>query len=400
MKLPQSLGFFAGKRSVPIISAFSAFFVGAVMCIIWPPIQEQIDAFSIFLQNSNAGVAGFMFGFVERLTIPFGMNHVWWPTFWLQAGEYVNRSGQIVHGDQLIFFAQLADNVPITVDNFMNGLFLLKIFSMPAVALAMYHCAKPENRARVAGILMSGAITSVVCGITEPLEFSFIFVAPGLWLVYAVVTGLGFAVMNLAGAHLGLSFSGGLLDYLFFNILPNRTDWWILLPIGAVFFVINYCLFYFGIKRFDYKRPGREDAAPESVDGAPMSDTELIGGIIAALGGSSNIENVNNCFSRLRVDVKDASIVQKDAFQANLQASGVSILGRNVQVIYGNRVADIKSAVMAMLQGQTDIGNTLTNAEIAPNRRASSRPCRASISTARRNTPSPRRRSSSCSRIR
>ena len=353
VKLPQALEFFAGKRSVPILTAFSAFFIGLIMCVIWPPIQGGIDALSSFIANSNAGIAGFMFGFVERLTIPFGMNHVWWPTFWLQAGEYVNQAGNVVHGDQLIFFAQLADNAKITAGTFMNGLFVLKMFSMPACALAMYKCAKPENREKVYGIMMSGALTAFFCGITEPLEFSFIFCAPMLLLVHAVITGLGFTIMNLLGAHLGLSFSGGFLDYLFFNILPNRTNWWIVIPIGIIFFAIYYFAFTFAITKFNLMTPGRgeESKAEEDTEEMQMTEVDLISRIIVALGGKDNITNVNACFSRLRVDVKNPDLVKKSAFK-NLQNSGISILGQNVQVIYGNRAVAIKEGVLKMLRGE------------------------------------------------
>lgn len=354
VELPQALAFFAGKRSVPIITAFAAFFIGIIMCFVWPPIQEGINALSATIAGMNSAAAGFMFGFVERLTIPFGMNHVWWPTFWLQAGEYVNKAGQVVNGDQLIFFAQLADNVPLTAGTFMNGLFVLKMFSIPAAAFAMYNCAKPENKAKVAGIMMSGAITSFVCGITEPIEFCFIFCAPVLFLIHAIVTGLGFAVMNILGAHLGLSFSGGFLDYLFFNVLTNRSNWWIVLPVGIVLFIIYYLLFTFAIKKWNLKTPGREDTQNKEED-IEISDTELISRVIAALGGSSNILNVNACYSRLRVDVKDVKIVDKDAFN-NLQASGVSILGKNVQVIYGMKAVAMKEGVLAMLKGNTITG--------------------------------------------
>lgn len=354
VKLPQALEFFAGKRSVPILTAFSAFLIGLLMCIVWPPIQGGIDTLSNFIANSNAGIAGFMFGFVERLTIPFGMNHVWWPTFWLQAGEYVTQAGNTIHGDQLIFFAQMADNAQITAGTFMNGLFVLKMFSMPACALAMYKCARAENKEKVYGIMMSGAITAFFCGITEPLEFSFIFCAPLLLLVHAVLTGLGFTIMNLLGAHLGLSFSGGFLDYLFFNILPNRTNWWIVIPIGIVFFAIYYFAFTFAITKFHLMTPGREveNKSENQSKEIPMTEVRLIENIINALGGKDNIKNVNACFSRLRVDVKDASIVNKEDFK-NLQNSGVSILGQNVQIIYGNRAVAIKESVLKMLRGET-----------------------------------------------
>lgn len=362
VELPQALAFFAGKRSVPIITAFAAFFLGIVMCFVWPPIQDGINALSATISNMNSAAAGFMFGFVERLTIPFGMNHVWWPTFWLQAGEYVNQAGQVVNGDQLIFFAQLADNVPLTAGTFMNGLFVLKMFSMPAAAFAMYKCARPENRKKVAGIMLSGAITSFVCGITEPLEFCFIFAAPVLFLIHAVIAGLGFAAMNLLGAHLGLSFSGGFLDYLFFNVLTNRSNWWIVIPVGIALFAIYYFLFTFAIKKWNLKTPGREAKKETDVDDVAISDTELITKVIEALGGSSNIVHVNACYSRLRVDVHEVSKVDKDAF-TNLQASGVSILGKNIQVIYGMKAAAMKEGVLAMMKGATITGESISSVQ-------------------------------------
>lgn len=362
VELPQALAFFAGKRSVPIITAFAAFFLGIVMCFVWPPIQDGINALSATISNMNSAAAGFMFGFVERLTIPFGMNHVWWPTFWLQAGEYVNQAGQVVNGDQLIFFAQLADNVPLTAGTFMNGLFVLKMFSMPAAAFAMYKCARPENRKKVAGIMLSGAITSFVCGITEPLEFCFIFAAPVLFLIHAVIAGLGFAAMNLLGAHLGLSFSGGSLDYLFFNVLTNRSNWWIVIPVGIALFAIYYFLFTFAIKKWNLKTPGREAKKETDVDDVAISDTELITKVIEALGGSSNIVHVNACYSRLRVDVHEVSKVDKDAF-TNLQASGVSILGKNIQVIYGMKAVAMKEGVLAMMKGATITGESISSVQ-------------------------------------
>lgn len=352
VELPKALSFFAGKRSVPIITAFAALFLGFIMIIIWPPVQMGINNLSSFIVNLNPGFSGFMFGFIERLTIPFGMNHVWWPTFWLQAGEYTNQAGQVINGDQLIFFSQLADGVPITAGNFMNGLFVLKIFSMPAVALAIYHTAHKDKKAAVSGILTSGALTSIIAGVTEPLEFLFIFNAPVLFLIYAVVTGLGFTVMNLLGAHLGLSFSGGLLDFLFFNLLTTRTNWWLLIPVGLAFFAINYFLFKFAIEKFDLKTPGRiKEETKKSAAAQTSYDSDQITNIVKALGGKENIQNVNACYSRLRVDVADTAIVDKDIFADKLEASGISVLGKNVQVIYGNKAVGIKEAVLAKLRG-------------------------------------------------
>lgn len=360
VELPKALSFFAGKRSVPIITAFASLFLGFLMILIWPPVQVGINNLSNFIVNLNPGFSGFMFGFIERLTIPFGMNHVWWPTFWLQAGEYVNNAGKLIVGDQLIFFAQLSDGVPITAGNFMNGLFVLKIFTMPAVALAMYHTANKEQKGKVYGILVSAAITSLVAGVTEPLEFLFIFTAPVLFLVYAVVTGLGFAVMNLLGAHLGLSFSGGLLDFLFFNLLTTRTHWWILIPVGLAFAAINYFLFRFAIVKFDLKTPGRTKESSKKTTTNRSYDGDQITNIIKALGGKPNIQNVNACYSRLRVDVADPEVVDKDIFAAELEASGVSVLGKNIQVIYGNKAVGIKEAVLAHLRGETSVLESTT----------------------------------------
>ena len=359
VKLPTAFAFFAGKRSVPIITAFAGFAMGLILCVIWPPIQSGINWLSDSIANSSAIFAGFMFGFVERLTIPFGMNHIWWPTFWLQAGSYVSKAGQTIHGDQLIFFAQLADNAKITAGTFMNGEFILKMFSMPAAALAMYKCAYPENKKRVAGIMLSGAITAFVAGVTEPLEFLFIFTAPVLFLIHAVITGLGFAIANLVGAHLGLSFSGGFFDYLFFNVLTNRTNWWIIIPVGIVFFGLYYFLFTLAITKFNLKTTGREDkesqeslledASQSNDDG--LSSSQLIMEIIKNLGGKNNIQNVNACYSRLRVDVGDISLVNKAAFN-RLGASGVTAVGNNVQVIYGNKAPAIKDDVLKMINGE------------------------------------------------
>lgn len=366
VKLPTALAFFAGKRSVPIITAFAGFGLGLIMCLVWPPLQVGIDWLSATIAGSNIAIAGFMFGFVERLTIPFGMNHIWWPIFWLQTGTYINHAGQTIHGDQLIFFSQLADGVKITAGTFMNGEFVLKMFSMPGAAYAMYKCARPENREKVAGIMLSGAITAFVAGVTEPLEFLFIFTAPVLFLIHAVITGIGFTLANLVGVHLGLSFSGGFFDYLFFNVLPMRTNWWLIIPLGIVFFFVYYFMFSFAITRFNLKTPGRElvnkteDNSISQSDrssGEPTSNKGLAEAIIKSLGGQSNIYNVNSCYSRLRVDVQDAGLVAREAF-ANLGASGVTFVGNNVQVIYGNKVTGIKEDVLRVLHGEDIEENT------------------------------------------
>lgn len=258
IQLPSWLEFFSGKRFVPIVTSFAALFVGLVMAVVWPPVQHLINGLSNTMTVQGPGVSAFLFGFVERLLIPFGLNHVWWPTFWLQFGEYVNKAGQVVHGDQLIFFAQLKDQVPITAGTFMAGLTPIKMFCIPAIALAIYRCASPENIARVKGIMLSGAITSIVCGITEPIEFSFLFVAPVLYGIHAVLAGLVFLLMEWFSVHIGLSFSGGLIDYLFFGVLPRAPHWYMVFPVGLVMGAVYYVLFTFAIRRWNLLTPGRE----------------------------------------------------------------------------------------------------------------------------------------------
>ncbi len=202
------------------------------------------------------------------------------------------------------------------------------------------------------GILLSAGLTSLIAGVTEPLEFLFIFTAPVLFLIHAVVTGLGFTAMNLLGAHLGLSFSGGLLDFAFFNLLTTRTHWWILIPVGLSFFAINYFLFRFAIVKFNLKTPGRMTDKDKNIKKSNENyDGDQITNIIKGLGGKENIRNVNACYSRLRVDVADTAVVDKDIFTDQLEASGVSILGKNVQVIYGNAAVGIKEGVLTKLRG-------------------------------------------------
>lgn len=362
VKLPVALEFFSGKRSVPIITAMASFLVGVIMCFIWPPIQGGINSLSSFVANMNSGIAGFMLGFIERLTIPFGMNHVWWPTFWLQTGEYINKAGQTINGDQLIFFAQLGDGVRITAGRFMNGLFVLKMFGMPAATLAMYHCVEKNRRHEAKGILLSGALTSFFSGITEPIEFLFIFNSTILFAIHAVIAGLGFTFTNILGANLGLSFSGGFLDYLFFNILPNQSKWLTIIPVGIVQAIIYYVVFRWAIVKFDIKTPGREDISVEKVDRRKVNDEEFASRIIEALGGKDNITNVNACYSRLRVDVVNPKLVKESDFRA-LESSGSNIMGNNVQVIYGTRAVSIKDDILSVLSGNVITGEKIETSD-------------------------------------
>lgn len=329
---------------MPIITSFAALFVGLVMAVVWPPVQHLINGLSNTMTVQGPGVSAFLFGFVERLLIPFGLNHVWWPTFWLQFGEYVNKAGQVVHGDQLIFFAQLKDQVPITAGTFMAGLTPIKMFCIPAIALAIYRCASPENKARVKGIMLSGAITSIVCGITEPIEFSFLFVAPVLYGIHAVLAGLVFLLMEWFSVHIGLSFSGGLIDYLFFGVLPRAPRWYMVFPVGLVMGVVYYVLFTFAIRRWNLLTPGRE--VEENTVAQENEQNDLVSGIILAYGGLGNMTSIEACMSRLRIDVTDKTLVDK-ALLKQLGAAGVVEVGNNIQSVFGMKSDRLKEAIRA-----------------------------------------------------
>ncbi|WP_052130684.1 glucose-specific PTS transporter subunit IIBC [Erwinia typographi] len=360
INLPSWLEFFSGKRFVPIITSFAAVFVGIAMALIWPPIQHAINGLSNSMMNSGLGLSAFLFGFIERLLIPFGLNHVWWPTFWLQFGEYVNKAGQAVHGDQLIFFAQLKDQVPITAGAFMAGLTPLKMFCIPAVALAIYRCANEENKSRVKGIMLSGAITSIVCGITEPIEFSFLFVAPVLFGIHAVLAGVVFLLMELLSVHIGLSFSGGLIDYIFFGILPRGHNWYMVFPVGILMGSIYYLLFTLAIKRWNLLTPGREkpEVGDDKVSSSQSDD--LITGIIIAYGGLDNMRSIEACMSRLRIDVIDKSIIDKNTLK-RLGAAGIVEVGNNIQSVFGMKSDRLKESIRAVKNQQENSVSGIVN---------------------------------------
>lgn len=358
IKLPSWMEFFSGKRFVPILTSFVAVFVGIAMAIIWPPIQHAINGLSNAMMNSGLGFSAFLFGFVERLLIPFGLNHVWWPTFWLQFGEYVNKAGQVIHGDQLIFFAQLKDQVPITAGAFMAGLTPLKMFCVPAIALAIYRCANEENKSRIKGIMLSGAITSIVCGITEPVEFSFLFVAPALFGIHAVLTGLVFLIMELLSVHIGLSFSGGLIDYIFFGVLPRGNNWYMVFPVGLLMGCIYYFLFSFAIRRWNLLTPGREKDEVNEKQSSDAKADDLITGIIMAYGGLENMRNIEACMSRLRIDVIDKTIINKIKLK-QLGAAGIVEVGNNIQSVFGMQSDRLKEEIRAVKSNQDNSAQNL-----------------------------------------
>ncbi len=350
IELPSYLGFFAGKRFVPIITAASALVLGLIMTLIWPPIQHGLNTLSQNMIDTNLTLAAFIFGVIERSLIPFGLHHIFYSPFWYEFGQYTNKAGEIVRGDQAIFFAQIKDGVKLTAGTFMTGKYPFMMFGLPAAALAIYHEAKPEKKTLVAGIMGSAALTSFLTGITEPMEFSFLFVAPVLFGIHAVFAGLSFMTMQLLNVKIGMTFSGGVIDFILFGIVPNRTAWWLVIPVGLVIAVIYYFGFRFAIRTWNLRTPGREDEDDESVQGEGGSVDELPYEIIEAMGNKENIAHLDACITRLRVEVNDIKNVDKDRLKA-LGAAGVLEVGNNIQAIFGPRSETIKSQMKDIMEG-------------------------------------------------
>ncbi|HHW9542726.1 TPA: glucose-specific PTS transporter subunit IIBC [Staphylococcus aureus] len=348
INLPSYLGFFAGKRFVPIMMATTSFILAFPMALIWPTIQTGLNAFSTGLLDSNTGVAVFLFGFIKRLLIPFGLHHIFHAPFWFEFGSWKNAAGEIIHGDQRIFIEQIREGAHLTAGKFMQGEFPVMMFGLPAAALAIYHSAKPENKKVVAGLMGSAALTSFLTGITEPLEFSFLFVAPLLFFIHAVLDGLSFLTLYLLDVHLGYTFSGGFIDYVLLGVLPNKTQWWLVIPVGLVYAVIYYFVFRFLIVKLKYKTPGREDKQSQAVT---ASATELPYAVLEAMGGKANIKHLDACITRLRVEVNDKSKVNVPGLK-DLGASGVLEVGNNMQAIFGPKSDQIKHEMQQIMNGQ------------------------------------------------
>ncbi len=347
INLPAFLGFFAGKRFVPIVTAVFSFIIGLVMFIVWPPIQTGLNEVSLWLMEENTAIGVFAFGMIKRLLIPFGLHHIFHAPFWFEFGTYTDAAGNIVRGDLNIFFAQIRDGVELTAGNFMQGEFPVMMFGLPAAALAMYHTAKPQHKKYVAGIMASGALTSFLTGITEPLEFSFLFVAPILYVLHALLDGLSFLILYLLDLNLGYTFSGGFIDFFLFGILQNRTEWWWVLVVGAVYAVVYYVLFRVLIQAMDLKTPGRED---EDRATTTSSVQELPFNVLTAMGGKENIKHLDACITRLRVEVADTGSVNETELKA-LGASGVMKVGNNMQAIFGPKSDQIKHDMQQIMDG-------------------------------------------------
>lgn len=369
IELPQVLAFFGGTRFVPIISSIVYLVVGIAMFYIWPVVQSGIAALgALVLASGYAGT--FIYGLLERALIPFGLHHVFYMPFWQTAvGGTAIIDGVTVTGAQNIFFAELASKsttvFSVSATRFMAGKFPFMIFGLPGAALAMYQCAKPEKRKVAGGLLLSAALTSMLTGITEPLEFTFIFVALPMYAVHCVLAGLSYMFMHILNVGVGMTFSGGLIDMVLFGVMQGnaKTHWIWIVVVGVVYFVIYYLVFRFMITKFDYKTPGRDDAeevklytradvnARDAASGsaAPAGDDPVSALIVEGLGGKANISDVDCCATRLRCTVKDAALVRQDVLKAS-GASGVICKGNGVQVVYGPKVAVIKAKLEDYLE--------------------------------------------------
>ena len=334
ISLPPYLGFFAGKRFVPIATAFAAILVGAILSFIWPPIGNVINSAGQWAANENPSLATIVYGLVERALLPFGLHHIWNVPFFFQMGSFTTPEGVVVHGDIQRFFS---DDQTAGI---LGGGFLFKMWGLPAAAIAIWHTAKPENRVRIGGIMVSAALTSFLTGITEPIEFSFLFAAPVLYVIHACLAGTAFYVMNAVGAHMGFTFSQGCIDYVLYfhnDICPLSV-----LVLGPIYALIYYVIFRKAIEWFDLKTPGREDN--ESGQETAGSGSELAGKVLAALGGSANLTSLDACITRLRVSLKDISKANTDELKA-LGAAGVVVVENNLQAIFGTLSENLKSDI-------------------------------------------------------
>ena len=383
IQLPNALSFFGGTRFVPIISTIVYMFVGILMYFVWPVVQNGIYALGGLVTGSGY-VGTLIFGLIKRALIPFGLHHVFYMPFWQTAvGGTMEVAGQMVQGGQNIFFAQLADSANVAhfsadATRYFSGEFIFMIFGLPGAALAMYHCAKPEKKKAAGGLLLSAALACMATGITEPLEFSFLFVAPALFVVQVILAGTAYMIAHILNIAVGLTFSGGLLDFFLFGILQGneKTSWMRVIPVGILYFFLYYFIFKFMIKKFDFKTPGREDddvetklytkadvnARKEAQNDGVASEDAMSEAITKGLGGKKNISDVDCCATRLRCTVYDAAKVSDSILKAT-GASGVVHKGNGVQVIYGPNVTVIKSNLEDYLEKAPNTYAEAENAE-------------------------------------
>ncbi len=380
IELPNALAFFSGSRFVPIISTVVYVLVGIGMFFVWPVVQNGIYALG-GLVTGTGYLGTLIFGIIKRALIPFGLHHVFYLPFWQTGvGGSMEVAGKMIEGGQNIFFAQLADpsTVHFSADacRYFSGEFIFMIFGLPGAALAMYQTAKPEKKKQAGGLLLSAALACMATGITEPLEFSFLFVAPMLFAVQVILAGAAYMIAHILNIAVGLTFSGGLLDLFLFGILQGnaKTSWLRIIPVGIIYFLLYYGIFKFLILKFDLKTPGREDEDTETklytkADYNAAKETGVKGAevsalITAGLGGKANIEDVDCCATRLRCTIKDPEKVQ-EALLKQSGSRGVILKGKGIQVIYGPQVAVLKTNLEAFLQTSAadQVGSPVSSGE-------------------------------------
>lgn len=375
IELPQVLGFFGGSRFVPIVTAVTMLAVGVIISFIWPYVQQGISVIAA-LVNQSGTIGTFFYGTIERSLIPFGLHHVFYTPFWytgfVQTDVLLNGGGtMLIDGANTAYFAQLsnmgalvgADSATMGelvkgTTRFMAGKFPFMMFGLAGGALAMYKNARPERKKIVGGLLLSAAATAAITGITEPLEFSFLFVAPLLYGVHAILAGLSFMLMDIFNVFVGMTFSGGLIDFALFGLLPAGagvpTNWIYIIIVGVVYFGLYYVVFNFMIKKFNLKTPGREDESELTETVAVTDMTVLANEVLKALGGAQNITNLDACITRLRVSLKDIAHVDKARLKA-LGASGVMEVGNNIQAIFGGKSDNIKNSINDIIKGRVTV---------------------------------------------
>ncbi|QKS72530.1 PTS transporter subunit EIIC [Paenalkalicoccus suaedae] len=360
---PEVLGFFAGDRSVGIVMVFVSIILAFAVMLVWPPIQTGIDAMAnvIASDSTNPMYVG-LYGFLERVLIPTGLHHIWYaPFLWTSLGGTQEVAGQLVSGDQYIFLAQIAEGVDVTAGRFMAGKFPVIMFGLLGAALAMYRAADKKNRPVVKGMLIAAAGTAFLTGITEPIEFTFLFVAPLLFVIHAVLAGISFAVTYMLDVQLGWAGGSGFIDFILVNAIPGTNNWWMNLVLGAIFFVIYYVIFSYSIKKWDLATPGRggqenklftrSDFNEKKEKGANKSGgyQETAAEILEALGGEENIDYVDACFTRLRVTVNDPKEIDEPRLK-ELGAAGVMKYDKNIQAVFGGKSDLYKNEINDLLE--------------------------------------------------
>lgn len=373
IQLPQIIGFFGGARFVPIVTAFTMLIVGVILSFAWPVVQNGIAVIADFVQGTGS-IGVFLYGFIERALIPVGLHHVFYTPFWytgfVEANVHLaNGATMLVDGANTAYFAQLSNMSAIVgadaatmkelvsgTTAFMAGKFPMMMLGLGGAALAMYKNARPEKKKVVGSLLLSAALTAAITGITEPLEFTFLFVAPVLYAAHCIIAGLSYMIMGMLNVFIGMTFSGGLIDFTLFGLLPAgagvQTNWIYVLLVGAVFFVIYYLVFDFCIRKFNLKTPGREDEEEVTADGTKTSNNIAFAyKVLGHLGGKENITNLDACITRLRVGLVDIKKVNKDALKG-MGAAGVMEVGDNVQVIFGGKSDNIKNDILDITEGR------------------------------------------------